>query len=154
MGVSTIIVLLIIGFGILLFDLLVTPGAMLSLISVVLFAIAIYLIYQTYGTPKANYFTAGIVVLTGILLIILLKSGVWQRMASKETLKGKARISYSDMLNVGDVGKTLSGLRPSGNALFSNVKVEVTTQGDSIAENQEIEIIAIKNNKIFVKQKI
>jgi membrane-bound ClpP family serine protease len=64
---------------------------------------------------------------------------------------GKANLIDRNTVNPGDVGKTVSRLIPMGKALINNEYYEVSTFGEVIDPGQEIEVVKIENNKIFVK---
>lgn len=75
-------------------------------------------------------------------------------MFSLETkLQGKVNTFEHAELNVGDTGKTVSRLAPSGKALINGHYVEVHTQGEFINENTDIIINKRTIDKIFVTTK-
>ena len=54
-------------------------------------------------------------------------------------------------LKVGDTGVAQSILRPSGNALFGPLHVDVITQGEFVEPNSKIRILAIEGARVIVE---
>ncbi|MBN1437009.1 MAG: hypothetical protein JW936_08030 [Sedimentisphaerales bacterium] len=55
-------------------------------------------------------------------------------------------------VKIGDVGVTLSQLRPAGKAKFGKIRLDVVTQGNLVENNQQIKVVAIDGNSIVVKE--
>ncbi len=151
MVLFAVILILLLGFGLILIEFFITPGFIVGLIGFACLAYAIYFGYQHLPTWQAHT-TLAVTVLFGIIMTIKLFTGkTYERFAIKETID--SRVNEKDKLNlsIGEKGTTLSALRPSGNALFGEIRVEVTTEGDFVYTNTNIEIIKIEKDKIFVK---
>ena len=56
-------------------------------------------------------------------------------------------------INVGDTGTTISRLNPMGKARINDVQTEVQVIEGFIDPNQDIVVVKVHQNKIFVKQK-
>jgi membrane-bound ClpP family serine protease len=71
---------------------------------------------------------------------------------SRTTLK-EMRIENEESLNlkIGQGGKTKTGLRPTGKAIFGDKTYEVTARSHFIEANTDIEVVEISGNKILVK---
>ncbi len=61
--------------------------------------------------------------------------------------------SLPEKISIGTIGISKSILRPSGRAIFDQDIIDVTTQGEFIDKEQEIIIVRIQGNKVFVEQK-
>ena len=55
-------------------------------------------------------------------------------------------------LSIGDVGESVSALKPIGKAMFDDKEFEVTSLGGWIDEHQKIKIIKLDNHKILVEK--
>jgi membrane-bound ClpP family serine protease len=86
-----------------------------------------------------------------IALIVLLKGQTWKRVALEDKLQGKSLESMQDVLKVGERGRTISRLNPVGKALFEEHLVEVSTTGDFVDEDVDVEITKVESNRIKVK---
>lgn len=128
------------------------PGT--TIFGLIGFAGAIASIYFAF---KESSFLGNISILyTVCLFIIFFFLGKKMMKKSKlnldTKLEGKVNTHYEGIFNVGDKGKTITVLKPNGKAFIENKKVEVYSLGEYVNKNVEIEIIEIKENKIFVKQ--
>jgi len=52
---------------------------------------------------------------------------------------------------VGNRGKTVSALRPSGIAMIGEKRVPVQTEGDFIPGGSEIEVVSVKGSRVLVR---
>ncbi len=143
---------LVVGLVFLLVEILITPGIVLGAIGIGFMTFGIVKSYSTYGPETGNIVLVSVFVLTIFIVFLALKGGVWKRMASTDTISSKAHENVEDLVSVGDKGKALSALRPSGSAIFGGKKVEVHTNGEPITAQSELVIFRIAQNKIFVKQ--
>ena len=152
METAIIIFLLVLGFIFLLVEIFVTPGIVLGVIGLLFMAAGIYRVYTQHGNSVGNYTLAGVTILSVGLIFFAMRSGVWDRLAQKDVISGRANEIDEEFFKIGDQGKALSALRPSGNALINGKKVEVATEGQSVNSQEDIEIIKIRNKKIIVKK--
>ncbi|MFA5553704.1 MAG: NfeD family protein [Phycisphaerae bacterium] len=65
---------------------------------------------------------------------------------SSTSVQGQA-----NQLKVGDVGQTLTMLRPTGKAKFGDSVVEVLCKGEFLDKGTKVEIIEIKGNRVIVR---
>jgi membrane-bound serine protease (ClpP class) len=59
--------------------------------------------------------------------------------------------SATQLLKVGDTGKAVTLLRPSGRAVFGELHVDVITEGDFIAPGTPLRVIAVEGARIVVE---
>ncbi len=55
-------------------------------------------------------------------------------------------------LSIGQIGQTITALRPAGRVKFENAIVDVVAQGDFLEKQTEVTIIAIHGNRVVVKK--
>lgn len=111
----------------------------------------------------ANNMVEGIVLLAGVFLLVLVFVIVMIILASygvlpkKLVLKDKviSEKSFAPIpeLHEGDVGETVTLLRPSGKAKFSEKIYDVVSNGEFIENGTEIVVLSITTNKITVCRK-
>lgn len=152
MTLALVIGLFVVGFILLGVELLVTPGFIVGVIGLLFHAVGIYVVYQEYGSTSGHIALVSIVVLLVLFVVFSLRSGFWDRIASKEQITGRANTN-TDMVKAGDEGQALSALRPSGTALFDSGRKEVQSDGSFIDSQQIVVVSKIVNNRIFVKPK-
>jgi membrane-bound serine protease (ClpP class) len=151
MDLLFIILLILFGIGLLVVEILIVPGGVLGVVSILMIAYGVYSVYDGYGTTAGHIAFASSVVVCGGLVIYSLKSGAWKRLAQKGVIEGKMN-TISELLKPGEKGIAVSALRPMGNALFGDEKVEVSTEGENIPAQTPVEIIKIEYNKIYVRK--
>lgn len=148
-----IISLFIIGVILIVVELFITPGFVVGLLGMGFIAAGIYSIYSNYGNGAGNVALVTVSAIMLVFLVLALRTGFWSRIASNESITGKANEMNSIPLAVGEYGEALSALRPSGTALFKGKRYEVQSEGAFIDTNEEIIITKILENKIYVKLK-
>jgi membrane-bound ClpP family serine protease len=152
MGVALIILLIVLGFLLLLLELLVLPGIGVAAIGgFTLLGIAVWQTYAQYGNVAGSWTLAGIVVASVALIWFALRAKTWNRAALKSEIDSKADGQPDVPIHVGDRGVTVSRLAPSGKALINDDYFEVRTFGELIDPNQQVEVIKIEFRTIYVK---
>lgn len=149
-----IVVAGLISFGLVLMtiELIFIPGT--TFVGLIGFSIYVYGIYQSFESFGT---TIGWVVLvsTGLITIAFtvysLKSKAWERFALNGANKAKVNEDFSPQLIAGQVGKTVSAIKPIGKAEFDNEQFEVRSDGNYIEENQAVRVLKIDNSRIFVE---
>jgi membrane-bound ClpP family serine protease len=142
-----------VGILLLIAEVILIPGITLfGLAGFGLIAYAIYSTYSTHGSDAGHIVLVSTLVITGIGLYFALRSGSWTRFSQKGTLKGRAN-ELEHPVKEGDLGITLSQLRPMGTAIINNEKMPVESLGgELIAANEEIEVYKLSSSKIIVKK--
>lgn len=151
MSIFTIILLIATGTFLILLELFLLPGLVVGIIGVGLSFWGIYEAFQTLGSSWG----------WGILIISILSNGVltWyavknmyrSRFAVKNKIDGRVNELDTLGLEVGNIGVTISDLRPEGKAAFGDVIISIwSEEGKFISANQSVRIQKIADNKIFV----
>lgn len=149
---GVVIGLLVLGILLLLLEIIFVPGTtVVGIGGFILLAIGVYLAYTSVSAMAGHISLASSVAVIFLALIVLLKGQTWKRVALDDKLEGRSLESMRDILKIGDRGKTISRLNPVGKALFDERIVEVSTTGDFVAEEVEIEITKVEQNRIRVK---
>lgn len=152
MMLGVVVGLLVLGILLLLLEIIFVPGTtVVGIGGFILLAIGVYLAYTSVSVMAGHMSLASSVAVIFLALIVLLKGQTWKRVALEDRLEGKSLESMQEILNVGDRGKTISRLNPVGKALFGELIVEVSTTGDFVGEEVEIEITKVEQNRIRVK---
>jgi len=103
----------------------------------------------------------GVAVALGITVILFIaryfpRTTFYYRMVLGASNPGGPSFSKSAVasplnVHVGDVGLAKSILRPSGNAIFGDLHVDVITQGEFIEPNAKIRVMAVEGSRIVVE---
>lgn len=111
----------------------------------------IYLSYENFGATTGTIFLLTTLILNTIALVVAFKGRSWERFSLKSSVTGKFNQDIKLGLKEGDIGQSISSLKPVGKALFNENEVEVRSNGGYVNENVEIEILRIESKKIFVQ---
>jgi membrane-bound ClpP family serine protease len=152
MTVFAIILLIILGLLLLLIEFAVIPGVTIAGIGGFLLLIAsVYIAFSSYGTG-AGFVTLVFVLLAAPALIYyLFKSKTGKRMILESQIDGKVETIDNEKIAVGDTGKTIGRLAPSGKARINGEVVEAQSTGSFVDHNTEIKVLKILSNKIIVE---
>ncbi len=150
---TVIIILILVGILMLLLEILVIPGSgVAGIIGFALMVAGIWLAYSRQGVTAGNI-TLGITLGVNLIgLILALRSKTWNKVMLKTQINSKAKTIPLEELKPGDKGRTVSRCAPMGKALFNDRFYEVSAFSEFIDQEQDIEIVKISGNKIFVKQ--
>ena len=149
---GVVVGLLILGILLLLLEIIFVPGTtVVGIGGLILLAIGIYLAYTSVSTMAGHISLASSVAVVFLALVVLLKGETWKRVALDDKLEGKGVESVEEVVSLGDKGKTISRLNPVGKAVFDDKIVEVSTSGDFVNEDVEVEVTKIEGNKIRVQ---
>ncbi len=150
---SVVIVLILIGFLMLLLEILVIPGTGIAgILGFGLMTAGIWVAYSNQGMIAGHWVLSSTLAMNLVGLVVAFRSKTWKKATLTTEIKGKAGQNVLAEVQIGDQGITISRCAPSGTAEFNNQLLEVTTQSQFIDPQQEIEIISISGNKIIVKQ--
>lgn len=151
MEIFSIVILLVIGVILVLIEILFIPGTtifgILGLISIIM---SNYLTFDFYGSEIGIIYTSTTSLIIFSSILYSLKSNSWSRLALNKTNTTKINQYKNKNLKIGDIGLTMSSLKPYGKASFSNVNYEVKSKGNFIDEKNKIKIIDIFEGKIIV----
>ena len=146
--------LFLVGMILLALEAFVIPGFGVTGISGVL--IIIYTAVRAWTDLNPAWgLTLGFVALVASLSLVFWvpKSRVGRRLtlnAEIDGLSGYGEDAKRAGIAVGQRGVTSTPLRPSGFALFGDSRVEVRSDGDWLDSDIEIEVVALKDGKVFV----
>lgn len=114
---------------------------------------------------RADTFANAITTLLIILVLIMIAAFVFFKSASKGVISrsplilkdsiksGSTSLSDAEMQNlIGKEGISLNTLRPSGNANFDGLRLDVVSEGTYIPAGSRIKIIGIEGVKILVEK--
>ena len=151
----TIVSLLVFGILLLVVEIVLVPGTTLvGLAGIILMAIGIWLGFRDMGLVYGYWMLGISVLLTAGAVYFGLKKQTWQRFTLTTVNKAKVNEDAVPELEIGEVGITLSSLRPAGTGFFQGKQYEVTTNGEFIPTDTSIRIIKLEHHKIVVERAI
>ncbi len=154
MTLAGIIALIALGILLILLEFFVVPGITVAGIGgLILLISGIALSYSKYGAPEGHYLLVATVLTLVFILYISFKSKTWKKISLNTAIDSKAKEDLSLIVNVTDEGTTVSRLAPTGTILINDQLIEAESRSGFVDENEKIEVIKIKGNKIIVKLK-
>jgi membrane-bound ClpP family serine protease len=152
MTLSLILGLLVFGIVLVLVEIFITPGIVVGIIGGVMISLGVYFSYRYFGDTYGLTAVVFTVLVLSVAIFLAFRNGAWNRFATQRVIDGKANNIHLLKVDIGDIGTTLSALRPAGTALLNGQKMEVHTEGGFLLANVPIEVVKRVQNKVFVKQ--
>ncbi len=148
----TVLGLIIFGIILIIVEIVFIPGTTIIGILGCIFGLSgLYLSFEYFGNTVGTIVSVCSVLIAVVAIVVSLKNGVWDRFSLKSAIESKVNQEYIIVLNVGDVGKAISTLKPMGNAIFGDKIIEVRTNGDYLPADTQIRIAKIDDSKIYVE---
>ena len=128
-----------------------------GIIGVILLVVGVFMYAKTPLQALVMFLI--ILAILGAALTLVLKSASKGKLAKHlilhDSLDENVKFSSVDDLDyfVGNEGKALTSLRPSGTADFNGVKLDVVSEGEFIPMDSKVTIIKIEGHRIVVKIK-
>ncbi|GAA4379191.1 NfeD family protein [Hymenobacter koreensis] len=146
-----IVVLLLFGALFLVAEVLLIPGTtIVGLAGFVLLTVGIWLSYRDLGPTTGHVLLSASVLLVAVVVWIGLRPQSVNRFAL--TTRNTARVDdvRRPDVELGQIGRTLSALRPAGTVLFGEERREATTQGEFVESGAAVRVLRIDQNRIVV----
>ena len=152
MSAFAIILLIILGLLLLLIEFAVIPGVTIAGIGgFILLAGSVFIAFKEYG-PATGYLTLSFVLVASpLMLYYFFKSSAGKKMVLDSMIDSKVENINIEKIKVGDTGKTIGRLAPSGKVRVNGETVEAQSTGSFIDHNTEIVVLKILTNKIIVE---
>ena len=149
----TVILLICIGLVLIIVELIFVPGTtVIGILGFALAAVGIWIGYVALGTNTGHIILAAAVLVAGVTFFYSFRSDAWSRFALNEQNKGRMNEENQQDLEVGEIGVTVSALRPQGTAIFKERHHEVQTNGEFVNSNAQVRIIKINHNTVIVEE--
>ncbi len=152
MTIFAIILLIFLGLLLLLIEFVIIPGVTVAGIGgFLLLGASVYMAFTKYGTGAGFLTLAFVLVASPLLIYFLFKSKMGKKMVLESLVDGKVDSFDTENIRVGDTGKTIGRLAPSGKVRVNNEVVEAQSTGGYIDHNTDIRVLKILTNKIIVE---
>lgn len=148
---ALIITLIIVGILLLLIEMLVIPGiGFAGFIGLASLAGSCWYAFHRFGVAAGGTVTLVVVCMVCGMLYYALRGKTWKRLSLDEAIDVKSTPDES-RIAVGDRGRTLTRLSPSGMAKFGEMTCEVKSLENMVDPDTAVEVVLVEDNKIFVK---
>lgn len=152
MSIFAIILLILLGLILLLIEFAVIPGVTIAGIGgFLLLTASIYIAFTELGTAAGFITLVIVLIIAPAMIYYFFKSRSGKKMILEKNIDGKVEFINPGKITVGDEGKTIGRLAPSGKARVNGEVVEAQSTGAFIDHNSEIKVLKILSNKIIVE---
>lgn len=152
MTIFTIIFLILLGLSLLLIEFALIPGFTIAGIGGFVSLVAsVYISFVNYGTVGSLITLIVILIAAPIMMFYFFKSKSSKKMILDSQIDGKIENIDAEKIHVGDIGKSISRLAPSGKVNVNGEIVEAQSTGAFIDQNLSVRVIKIQANKIIVE---
>ena len=146
----TVLVLLSLGLALLAAEFIFVPGTtVVGIIGGIVALLGVYMAYRYFGNTTGSIVLSITVFIAAIAFYYSFNAHTLDKFALHQVSDSRVNDSVLP-LRPGDRGITRSPLRPAGNAEFFDRIYLVTTPGDFIRVNEQVEVIRIEHRKIYV----
>ena len=144
--------LIIVGILLLILEILLLPGLVAGIIGSAMVIVGVSITYNTYGNTVGHIVAGSSAALSALAVYFSFRYNVWKRFSLQHD--NQSNITRVDALSIkpGDIGRSISAIRPMGTVMFGNEKVEVQTFGEMIDTNTDVEVVQVMPNKLIVKK--
>ncbi len=142
----------LVGLGLLFVEIMVTPGAtVFGAIGIVCMVIANLIAFKTLDSTWAWATLIISLLVTCFSLYLMFRMLQSKNLSVQAQITNKVNVLDQTKFHLGQIGKTITNLRPEGRALFDQEIAEVFSMGNFIEEGSEVEIVKMNSEKIFVQ---
>jgi len=154
-GITLPVILQFVGVLIIIAEVILPSGGLLSLLAAGVIGYSLYFVFDSVSIEAGMMFVLGDVIILPISVIIGLK------FLAKSPATLKTELSSGDGVTsqvpeleefMGQKGKSLSILRPSGSARINGKRLDVVSRGEYIDKDKKIIVISVTGNQIIVKE--
>ena len=150
MSAFAIILLIILGLLLLLIEFAVIPGVTIAGIGgFILLGGSVFIAFKEYGQAIGYITLAFVLIASPLMIYYFFKSKAGKIMVLESSIDSKVENINSEKIKVGDTGKTIGRLAPSGKVRVNGEIVEGQSTGSFIDHNTEIRVLKILTNKII-----
>jgi membrane-bound ClpP family serine protease len=152
MSLTAIIFLIILGIILFYVEFLIVPGFTITGIGgAIAIIVSVYFGYKEYGTPGGHYILGATAIVLIFSIVIMLRSGTWNKIALKTKIEGKSTSSIDSEISIGDSGETVTRLNPYGKVNIKDKFYEAKSVDKYIDPKTKIEVKKIDGSHLIVK---
>jgi membrane-bound ClpP family serine protease len=152
MSLLAIILFILLGLVLLLIEFAVIPGITIAGIGGFLLLIAsVYIAFKSYGTVAGLITLTVVLIAAPMMIYYFFKSKSGKKMILESQIAGKVETVNHENIKVGDSGKAIGRLAPSGKVRINGEVVEAQSTGVFIDQQTEVKVVKVLSNKIIVE---
>jgi membrane-bound ClpP family serine protease len=151
MTIISILLLIVLGIGLIVAEILLVPGS--TIIGII--GLALSIVGVTFGfiyleSGIAWLLFTGTLAGTGVFAWLGFRTKTWQKFEVKNVMSSHSP-TLSGNVQVGDTGVLITRCAPTGQARFGDAVEEVSSEGAFLESGSKIKVIHITNSRIIVE---
>ncbi|MBW2485474.1 MAG: serine protease [Deltaproteobacteria bacterium] len=149
------VVLQLAGVIIIIAEIFLPSGGLLSLVAVGLFGYSLFIVFHDISTMAGTYFVLADLFIIPVLVTVCLKILARSPATLREALSSESGvISQSPELEkfMGREGTSITVLHPGGTAMIDGKRVDVVSRGEYIEKNSNLIVVEVTANQIIVRE--
>lgn len=149
------LVLQVIGVGVLIAEVILPSGGLLTILTVGIFGYSLYLVFATVSVFAGMIFVMADIIILPTVLIVGFKFMARSRITLHTELSRSAGYATYDEKLAGLVdkeGTAVTDLRPAGTAMIGNRRVDVVSRGDYIEKGADIRVSMVEGGRVVVRR--
>ena len=155
MNILIPVILQLAGIVIIIAEIIIPSGGILSILAVGIFAYSLYIVFLNVSFFAGMVFLIVDLITIPVLIILGLKFIAESPVTLRQTLSREQGVTSQSQemdLFLGLEGTALTDLRPAGIALLNDNRTDVVTRGEYLEKGTPIVVVKITGNQIVVKK--
>jgi membrane-bound serine protease (ClpP class) len=149
--------LFVLGFALVVLDIFVTPGMdIVGVLGLLCICAGVAYAYVELGTASALAAVALGLMSMAALVWAAFRRAPWRRLVLDSAIRedqATGTSSSRSVVTVGEIGESLTPLRPSGRAQFAERSVDVVTDGDFLDKGTAITVLGVSGRRVVVQRR-
>ena len=149
------VVLQLAGVIIIIAEIFLPSGGLLSLIAIGLFGYSLFIVFHDVSTMAGMWFVLADLLIIPTLVMVGLKILARSPATLQETLSSDSGVvsQSPDLENfLGCEGKSVTPLHPGGTAIINGKRADVVSRGEYIEKDRNLIVVEVTGNQIIVKE--
>ena len=152
MSLLAIILFIVLGLILLLIEFAVIPGITIAGVGGFLLLIgSVYIAFKSYGNVAGFITLAVVLIAAPTMIYYFFKSRSGKKMILESQINGKVETINEEKIKVGEIGKSIGRLAPTGKIKINGEVVEAQSTGSFIDQQTEVRIVKVLSNKVIVE---
>lgn len=156
-GLTYPIVLQVVGVAIIIAEIIIPSGGIISILAALVFGYSIYMAFTGFSPGIGMLFVLADMIIIPVFVYVGLRMITKSPVTLNTTLSRESGIVSQDPELAGYAGKqgiSKTDLRPAGFAIIEGKRVDVVTRGEYLSKDTPIVVHAVTGNQIIVRQRL
>ncbi|MEW6426666.1 MAG: NfeD family protein [Thermodesulfobacteriota bacterium] len=150
------IILQLIGVAVVIAEIVLPSGGLLSLLAAGVFGYSLFLVFTELSATAGIVFVLVDIVTLPLLIVVGLKLLARSPATLSTELSSRSGVTSQPAelsLYLGREGRAITALRPAGSALIDGKRLDVVSRGEYIEKDAGLLVVDVSGNRIVVRKK-